>query len=449
MKIGYIVNNIKKRGAVISFKAIEIFAVCLLSLGFAVSAYAFNDIYKMDISDGVQWYVFPNVPLNGVSYPWGCSGIASPDSVGAVGCRINTIPNPDEQFYPYETGILTSVLDNPYYTDFCFYFGFNLTYPSYPESEYTYCVSRATLENVSPSPLQSTLTRIIATEPISGTTTTGYTATTSAVVYINPLDFEEGMYLQMSFSNQTVNNLGGSALDAYNSAFGIGKDIRIPITITGNPIYLSTSTIFGSAGVTFGNYKIVKPSLLSSLPFIGNLINGNILVATTTTFIVSQKTPLDIAIEQGAIALANALLTGTTTSAVLMCSPLNFDLARCLISLVMPSGEIIGNDMKQIRDGFLSIPPWGYLTRFLTILTNTATTTLPNFSISLPIGQNSTTTISYNMQDTFDGGATLLNSIKDPTSGKNFQQVIEPFMQLLVAVLVIFIMIQSLLSLSK
>jgi len=92
---------------------------------------------------------------------------------------------------------------------------------------------------------------------------------------------------------------GGSALDAWNAAFGTGgpDSIRLPITASSTIIQVSTSTLqfFYNLGLTHATYKIVKPTFLSSLWGIGSFFNGQTIRTATFDFTIGAPTGLDVA----------------------------------------------------------------------------------------------------------------------------------------------------------
>lgn len=303
----------------------------------------------------------------------------------------------------------------------------------------------------------STNTRFVSLEPETGSTVNA-TTTTGAYLYINPADYEDGMYLQLSFSNQTVNYVGGDVLDAWNSAFGTGKETRIPITSSSSILKIDTTTSFPAYGVTTGSYKIVRPSALANLWFVGGLFNGNVVLATTTSFIVGTTTPIDniasgiknVYNGQGCQSSSAYLLTGTTTLTVQSCKFSEFNVEACIAGLFIPCDDNIIADYSVIRSSVLQKFPWGFVTRFTEILFNTATTTpLPTFSVALPTGPLAGGYWTIDMNDMLAGGGAILDSIQDPNTGKNDRDILGPLIKLFVALTVIIIIVQDLMTIRK
>lgn len=242
------------------------------------------------------------------------------------------------------------------------------------------------------SPLVGTNTRIVSVDPfdeevVSTTTSTG------GVIYINEADYVDGMYFSMNFTNNTLaNGVGGSALDAWNSAFG---EIIIPLNVGLNTV--STTTTFLLNGQVNAIWRVKVPN---STPFIGFFLPDQVLLSSSTQFVVGQRTALDIAMASTSEALITALLTGTTTAqSVIRCNPWDFDIMICLISLIIPPQSVLQGDFEQLRDGFLTKWPLGYVTRLIDILAASTTRAMPVISAIIPagvVGAGSTITLDIN-----------------------------------------------------
>ncbi len=107
-----------------------------------------------------------------------------------------------------------------------------------------------------------------------------------------------------------------------------------------------------------------------------------------------------------------------------------------------------------MKDGILVRVPWGYATRFITILANPATSTLPTFTTTIQIGAGSdmtpeTTELTFDIGDMVTGGAALLASIEDPNHGKTAREIFEPIIKLVVALSVIITIVMDLMGSHK
>lgn len=287
-------------------------------------------------------------------------------------------------------------------------------------------------------PITDTSSRFILTTPLNeATVSSSSPVTVGAHLYINEDDYNSDQYLSITFRNETVEALGGSAFDAWNSAWGTGStggfpEIQIPLVTGDNNVSTTTSNFVRDGRVTTV-YAVKSPTFWSSLWVIGSLFSGETLMSTTTTFIVGEKTDYDIAIEQGGIGVANTILFGTTTQGFSTstieamteaCIPsLNFNLFGCAKGLIIPPQSVITNLFQQAKDGFLSYFPFGYVTRFYAIVSGTATSTLPSLSITIPAGFPSAgQTLNLTMWGKLMGQGSYLSTATSTVTGVTFYE---------------------------
>lgn len=231
---------------------------------------------------------------------------------------------------------------------------------------------------VDPGIPPDTSTRFISVTP-EYASTTDYTTTIGAEVYINEDDWVEGTVLRMRFVNNTIQNgIGGSALEAWEGAFG---NIEIPLVSGLNDV--STTTTFDRIGQVNAEYKVVKPS---TIWFIGRFLPSAQLLSTTTRFYVVEPTGLDIALASTTDILVSALITGTTTQSVIRCNPGNFDISTCLISLIIPPASVFTDALTNLRDDALTHFPVGYVTDFINILSTSTVGSLTVINATVPAG---------------------------------------------------------------
>lgn len=289
-------------------------------------------------------------------------------------------------------------------------------------------------------------TRFISLLPVASTTVATSSPTTiGATLFIRDEDFVSGMFLDLSFSNQTVTYAGGSALDAFSSAFGgnRGSPFRFPLVAGINTI--STSTTFTTTGVTVGDYRVISPSFLSTISL--GLINPDVLIASSTTFTVVQKTGLDIALESNGQNLVSALITGTTTLPVLQCdpNPVTFNLTLCLISVIVPPSPVLKADLEELK----SNSPFGWLYRVVSLMASQATSTLPVLSYTFPVsrGPMSGMTIEFDTGEYMTRASNFVNNeaMSDVTGDqKSVWEILQPIVDLLIYLVLFFAMFHDL-----
>lgn len=208
----------------------------------------------------------------------------------------------------------------------------------------------------------------------------------------------------------------------------------------------STTTVIGD-----GNYRVKACLYRSYLAgwFTGAITNpfsgisdcqSHQFIVGTSTFIGSVSQDI-----YGQTQDFYAGLTGTTSDALAKsCNPLggSFGIRECIAFMFIPDASDLRDTMDNARESILTRVPWGYGTRFIDILNSEATTTIPAFTAHVTMGPGSggttTETITIDPGDMIRGGGELLESIKDPIYGKSARDIFEPFVQLTVALAVLF-----------
>lgn len=284
----------------------------------------------------------------------------------------------------------------------------------------------------------NTITRFISTSPLNEEVVSSTTPVTiGSHLYINSDDYKDGMYLNVAFTNQTIAMQGGSALDAWNSAWGVGStggfaSIKIPL-VSGDNVVSTTTSNFVRDGRVTASWFVQNPTFWSSLWWIGSLFSGNTSIATSTTFIVGEKTQTDLGWDNSGAGLANGILFGTTTAGIATstfeaCYPSAFNLVGCAKGLIIPSPQSISLALGQAKDGFLSYFPFGYVSRFYKIISGTATTTLPNLSITVPAGfPASGDTLNLTMWGKLMGPGSYLSTATSTVTGHTFYGTFESY----------------------
>lgn len=194
-----------------------------------------------------------------------------------------------------------------------------------------------------------------------------------------------------------------------------------------------------------GNYR-VRVILQKTLFFgwIRNPFADDTAIEISKQFIVGEGTFIGNLSQNGFSILYGEQNSRTATSSLALvarCNPLGsagFDMVDCLSGLLVPDSGQIQTTMEGARNGILSRAPWGYLTRFVTILSSSATSTLPSYTVTFA-GNNSSDTYSlaFNPGDMLAGGATLLTNVRDPYNSKNARDIFEPIIKVVVAMMVL------------
>jgi hypothetical protein len=183
-------------------------------------------------------------------------------------------------------------------------------------------------------------------------------------------------------------------------------------------------------------------------------LDQGLVISTSSTFIVDQKTSYDNYTDEVSGVIKNGITGSGVASTTLAkvkagCNPLSFDLTDCITGLFIPTGDDLAGDFDRIHDSFLVKMPWGYVTRMVDIMTNPATTSLPAFTVNIHTSASSTTALTFDPGDMVAGAGAILDNTRDPTYGKNLKDVLGPVAQLILALGVLFTIIKDLLGMQK
>lgn len=291
---------------------------------------------------------------------------------------------------------------------------------------------------------------------------------------LNPTDEETIINPLISFSADWL--VSGSDLDKLTTIFsGPANKIKISLQITEAvpsptwsetlldytlPTGFETSTTSVSyrfdgtdPNLNYGkNYKLVWTMFGSNYD---NIFGPVFSVSTTTYFSMGTTTESghileNLASTTKATLEQTAFNNGYSPNA---CNPVSgdFNVADCILSMVTPDDGFYEKSVGQIREGVFGHVPFGYVGRFVSILTSTSTEALPAFDAPVRIGEATSTDagtmhIAFDMNDIVLGAGTVLADTRDPYYGKNLKDVFEPIVNFLIALAVILIIIKDIMG---
>ena len=245
------------------------------------------------------------------------------------------------------------------------------------------------------------------------------------------------------------------AFDSSNTGYNYTE----PVGSVGVLFDISTTTQVLPAGLYKMTTEIIVPKTYFGLDGIfGYNFGNNTLVSTTTSFVIGTTTSTDRLIQAvgaGSVSSAVAAINATSTDAYLTsCDLLTFNLDNCLFALFYPEQGTFSAMVSQETNEFITRAPWGYATRMISILTDTAsstaTSTLPTFTAAFasdsPMYGHD---LTFNMQDMVTGGSNLVSNIPDPISGLTLRQIIEPWIQLFIALSAIIIIFHDIMGMGN
>ena len=282
-----------------------------------------------------------------------------------------------------------------------------------------------------------TSTRIISFTPEEGTTTPSAVPVLFSIhAYINPADLGNVIGVKLLYHNIDQNVLLGDL-----SSFVDPNDFFIfeGQATTSGDFYYSTTTLLAD-----GNYRVNAQltrtyvfGLLEN-PFspINQDLNHQFIVASST-FIghISQSSFSEInSIFASSTATSTSALAGT-------CNPLgSFSATSCLAFLFIPDAGQLNDTVSQAKSAIFQRAPWGYFSRFYTILTGSATSSLPTISTHIFEGTdvNSGDGLTWTIDpgEMLAGGAGLINTMTS-RSGHTLREALEPILLVVIGMVVI------------
>lgn len=132
------------------------------------------------------------------------------------------------------------------------------------------------------------------------------------------------------------------------------------------------------------------------------------------------------------------------------CNPFGsfFSIGRCVSYLVFPNVHQVDANISLIRDSFLTKAPVGYITRFVSILASSATTTIPNISYTWANdgGPLATKTWTIEVDDYMAQASTLSNEMVSNTDGKTAWEILGTLINTFLAIVVLFAILHDIMG---
>ncbi len=299
---------------------------------------------------------------------------------------------------------------------------------------------------------RSTITRIDSVDPDNNQSvaTSSLPYLFDVKGYINPTDYKAGARLMMKIDRNT-DQQSSDALVGFNSAFG--NKTYLPITASTT---FDVSTTSDNLNLSFplrvGLYKARWEIQEPGFDIFGLNFFYHTVIGKDTVFTIATTTAIDnIQLQQEAYLNTIKNATGDPLAECqfsVFNTALDFSLGGQLINcmggiiswMLIPSPAVLSSTIQQLKDGFLTRPPMGYLTRIVSAIQNGQQGTLPNVSVDVPIPDTDTDhtgkiTIGFDINQWIADTADLEATFQDP-AGHSAKTIIEPIIQLLVGLLV-------------
>lgn len=266
--------------------------------------------------------------------------------------------------------------------------------------------------DMSSDPDLSTGTRIVSVVPFD--TQVIATSTNSVIgseVFIDENDFEEGMYVEQQLvKTADVNGIYSAGASPvlytrfYNYSLHSGYN------------YVSTTTDIIESGEYQLKTNIRRDSTLYNIASFfsyQNVFNYGLVMSTTTYFIASTTSAWDDFVNDTVTQLDNFF--ASTTLSMDSCSTwTSFSLTGCMGIMFGYQKVPMERAFGQIKDNLARDFPFGYVTRFVEILTASTTQSIPpisyTFASDFPVSFLANQTMSYDVDTLLNEGVTVLNN---------------------------------------
>lgn len=281
-------------------------------------------------------------------------------------------------------------------------------------------------------------TRIETVTPYDGETiATSSAATFGATGWVSEEDWEYGTVVELQYAPYS----------AYQAAVATPDMVMtyVELEIAGYGAFsVSTTSSATVGGEYYMGAAIKTPSWSNSLLNFfgyGQFANFGVLTSTSTEFIAGYLTAYDIFVASTTESVENYLASSTVSMAA--CTEwTSFALQDCLNLLFVPQTQPIAAALGAFKEEFLSYAPWGYITRFVTIMASPDIDDLPEFSVTVPTdGEGGSMGFSMDMNEALAGAGDVLDSLEDPYSGTSVQDIMQPFVRLTLGLLVLLALI--------
>lgn len=287
-------------------------------------------------------------------------------------------------------------------------------------------------------------TRIIAFVPENGSTiATSSTAGFEIYGFVNEDDWSPGTHVVMKYAPNTAYQ---ASVTNPNLLF---TTLDFNISQPGFFGFVTTSPVLHGGEYTMQMY-IETPSFFTKiLSWLGlsDLATWDRNAQRTSSFTAGQKTSYDIFVQETESNLQNYLNSSTASTT---CYVASFDFWGCVNLLFVPQPQPIEETLLDFRDGFLSRYPWGYVTRFMVIVSGTAaTSSLPTADVHIPVGPSDQFIYHIDMGEMVHGAGTFLDSVTDRNTGLTMEEEVRPYWKWFLAVIVMTIIIFDIIALRR
>jgi hypothetical protein len=288
-------------------------------------------------------------------------------------------------------------------------------------------------------------TRFISTTPQNGSTTGATTFPIGTTFYVAEEDFDDDLVVFITMNSTTGWYCANTAVafEAITCHQSGGADPTIKTFTATIP---SHSTVLGFSTTTSQRVGLADVTYTIKNPYFFGLLSSTI-ISTSTRFTVSTTTAID-----DIIINARQGIASTTEAYFDNCNPLSsWDLRQCLAGMVVylftPTKAEIEGMVLSLHNDVLTRFPIGYVTRFMAIVSSSTALMPP--PIAYTFGSSSPPALqglSYSLQP-YDHLGYVEEIRSDTGSNDNVWDIIQPMVDVMVALSVAWVILNDLLKL--
>jgi len=279
------------------------------------------------------------------------------------------------------------------------------------------------------------------TEPTEFTSYSISTSTQTFIVNgnIKATDLANGVHLSFNVSTPIYPNWDNEDIVATTSGPFTHSFIYQNFSTSTLPYYTFTSSLYKPTTDTFGSSSagfVLYDTVSTTTDALG--------LGTTTAYVYSPSSSSFI---MNALCNPFINMTFSISPPQFSFNP-DFSFGVCMNYLFLkPDPIAMHAAIQSAQQGFLTAWPVGYINRILLVTTGSATTSLPLLSYTFQSDSPySGKTLSFDTASYFTQAASISNSMTSNTDHKNVWQIMEPIVDLIIYLMVIFAMIHDIMG---
>jgi len=296
--------------------------------------------------------------------------------------------------------------------------------------------------------VNSGLTRIVSVVPANEeTVATSTSFTLSSNVYVNEMDFSDDLFVRFKYIRQENLQVAVANTEV------LYEVLEQPVLSYGFSTVTATSSILDTGEYLYW-VELRRPSLANSLLGwfnLSNIYDPGLINQSKTNFIVVERTNLDQFIYDMATS-TQALLSdpGVFNDIQDNCNPISgFDALGCLTALFIPNQTQLTYAISNLQNQVLTKAPVGYVSRVVTILNDSATTTLPAISYTFGGTALEGETIGFDFETIVSESTEILTTewVSDQEEPQTIWDIFMPLWELLVYAFLIIMVLNEVVGL--